>query len=161
MKWVDFELCTDEDGDKYIQHTQERQTKTQTGTDPKNNRKFKPKAYNNKEHPNRCPVLAYEKMKANCPSTMMCNDGPFFLSINHGYDEMKEGSLMFKACLMGINHIYSLVKNMIKNSPLGNHEDQRKLTNHSIRKHLVKNVMTFTFLLLRQYKSVDIKTLEA
>ena len=77
-------------------------------------------------------------MKANRPSTMMCNNSPFFLSINHAYDEMYNGSLMFKACPMGINHIYSLVKKMIQNSPLGNHEDQRKLANHSIRKHLVQ-----------------------
>ena len=38
LRWGDIELCTDENGDKYIQHTRERQTKTRTGTDPKSNR---------------------------------------------------------------------------------------------------------------------------
>ena len=44
LKWGDIELKTDEDGDEYLEHVKERQTKTRTGFDTSNTRKFKPKA---------------------------------------------------------------------------------------------------------------------
>lgn len=133
LKWGDMELCVDEDGDEYLQHVRERTTKTRTGADPKDTRKFKPKAYN-QENRNRCPVTAYKIFAEQRPEPMKHPDSPFFLSINHKY-AAKPNSLMFKNCPMGINHIYGLVKSMMQKT-----EDTsgRKITNHSVRKHLVQ-----------------------
>ena len=50
LQWGDMELCTDEDGDEYLCHRKERQTKTRMGGDPKDLRKFKPKVWNNKDN---------------------------------------------------------------------------------------------------------------
>ena len=43
LKWRDIELCTDDDdGDQYLCHIKERQTKIIVGSDPKDVRKSKP-----------------------------------------------------------------------------------------------------------------------
>ena len=51
LQWGNKELCTDEDGDEYLCHRRERQTKTRVGGggNPKDIRKFKPKFWNNKD----------------------------------------------------------------------------------------------------------------
>ena len=58
LKWGDIEL-NDKDGDEYLCHKRERQTKTRVGSDLKYTRKFKPKVWNNAEKV-RCPVEAYK-----------------------------------------------------------------------------------------------------
>ena len=50
LKRRDIELLTDVDGDEYLQHKRERTTKTWTGQNRSDIRKFKPKAWN-KEKP--------------------------------------------------------------------------------------------------------------
>lgn len=135
LKWGDIEIHTDEDGDKYLEHSRERQTKTRTGTDHTNVRKFKPKAWENKDNLQRCPVQAYNIYKDNRPQSMMKADDPFFLSINHVQNRRPE-TAWFKSCGMGINHIYGLLKNMRLNCR--KIEKDRKITNHSVRKHLMQ-----------------------
>ena len=50
LKRGDIELLTNVDGDEYLEHKRKRTTKTLTGQNPSDIRKFKPKAWN-KEKP--------------------------------------------------------------------------------------------------------------
>ena len=52
----DIELCTDDDGDRYLCHIKERQTKTRVVSDLKDVRKFKPKIWNQSEDKSRCTI---------------------------------------------------------------------------------------------------------
>ena len=116
LKWGDIELLTDDDGDEYLQHTRERTTKTRTGQNPADVRKFKPKAWNERENSDRCPIIAYKKLRDNRPQDMCDPESPFFLSINH-VKTPKPQTSWFKNCPMGINLIYSLVKRMKQQCP--------------------------------------------
>lgn len=134
LTWGDIELLTDEDGDAYLQHIRERQTKTRGGNDPKNIRKFKPKAWGIPDDMKRCPVEAYKVYKQQRPKDMLHPEAPFFLSVN--YRRNSSDHLWFKNQPVGKNHLYNLTKNMKKQCPSLN--DGRKITNHSVRKHLVQ-----------------------
>ena len=46
LRWGDVILKTDSDGKEYLEHF-ERQTKTRTGEDPRNQRRIKPRMYAN------------------------------------------------------------------------------------------------------------------
>lgn len=135
LKWGDIELLCDEDEDEYLSHIRERQTKTRVGTDPKNTRKFKPKAWANSENKERCPVEAYKIYKQQRPHEMMNPDAPFFLGIN-ALRSPNSQQPWFKNQPMGKNHIYKIVKTMKTKCESLN--DGRKLTNHSVRKHLLQ-----------------------
>lgn len=134
LKWGDIELLTDEDGDEYLSHIRERHTKTRPGADPKNVRKFKPKAWALKDDVKRCPIAAYKVYREQRPTQMNDPDTSFFLSINYG--QTKPNQLWFKNQPMGKNHIYGLVKTM--REKCGSINDGRKITNHSVRKHLMQ-----------------------
>ena len=135
LKWGDIVLRTDEDGDEFLEHSRERQTKTRTGRDASNIRKFKPKAWNNKQEPERCPVNAYKKFREQRPAAMMHDDAPFFLSINYTRNP-QPNTKWFKNTAMGINTIYGLTRKMRENCDEIN--TGRKITNHSTRKHLMQ-----------------------
>ena len=115
LKWDDIELLTDDDGGAYLQHKKERTTKTRTGQNPADVRKFKPKAWNERENADRCPVIAY-KLGDNRPQGMCDPESPFFLSIND-VKTPKPQTSWFKNCPKGINLIYSLVKRMKQQCP--------------------------------------------
>ena len=55
LRWGDVALRIDDDGHEYIVYTQERQTKTRTGANPRDIRQTKPWAYDNPDVPNRDP----------------------------------------------------------------------------------------------------------
>lgn len=133
LKWGDIDLAVDNDGDEYLVHRKERQTKTRTGGDPSNTRKFKPKVWNVKDKPDRCPVKAYKIYRSQRPPQMNTSDAPFVLSINH---RRTAKTHWFKNMPMGRNHIYGLVSNMKKNCSKIN--PCKKITNHSVRKHLMQ-----------------------
>ena len=131
-----MELCTDEDGDEFLCHRKERQTKTRVGGDPKDLRKFKPKVWNNKDNKKRCPVEAYKVFQQNRPKEMDRSDAPFFLAINHQRNPSNPSHCWFKNCPQVKNQLYKLVPNMKANCPALS--DGRKLTNHSVRKNLLQ-----------------------
>ncbi|CAC5407260.1 unnamed protein product [Mytilus coruscus] len=68
---------------------------------------------------------------------MTKDDSPFFLSINHVVNRQYYYAWL-KESPMGINTIYSLTSKMVNACPtiLG----ERKLTNHSARKHLIQKL---------------------
>ena len=135
LSWGDISLSVDDDGDEYLEHKRERQTKTRTGHDPKNVRKFKPKAWENNDQPDRCPVRAYKIYRDQRPASMNNPEDPFFLSINH-VKNRKPDTAWFKPVPMGVNHIYGLVKQM--RMECDEIDSGRKITNHSVRKHLMQ-----------------------
>ena len=110
--------------DDNLQHKGERTTKTCTGHTPSDVRKFKPKARNGREKPDRCPLIANKKLRDNIPH--MCDpEFPFFLSINH-VKTPKPQSPWFKNYPMGIYLIYSLVKRMKLQCPVIQNKNRYK-----------------------------------
>ena len=90
-------------------------------------------------HPdkNRCPVNAFRIFQDKRPTKVNKDDSPFFLSINHVVNRQYYHA-WFKESPMGINTIYSLTSKLVNACPtiLG----ERKLTNHSARKHLIQKL---------------------
>ena len=109
LKWGDIDLRSDEDGTEYIIYTQERQTKTRTGSNPRDVRQTKPRAYAVPEDPARDPVAVYKKYRSVRPVEMLDPDSPFFLSINYA---KKTGKAWYKRTPMGINKLYSIMNDM-------------------------------------------------
>ena len=134
--WGDLQLKTNADGLRYVKFSTERQTKTRTGENPKNVRESKPKMFENVKNPERCPVTSYLAYKQQRPPEMMKDDSPFYLAINT--EGPKVGKKWFKASPLGVNSLRSMVKNMTAASQL--HSD-KKLVNHSTRKHLVQKLV--------------------
>lgn len=77
--WGDVKLMSDDDGSEYLMYSQERQTKTRTGADPRDTRKIKPRAYEVIENPARCPVALYKQFAKSRPEAMLEPNSPFFL----------------------------------------------------------------------------------
>ena len=88
--------------------------------------------FENLDNNDRCSVTAYLACKQHRPPEMMADDSPFYLAINT--EVPKAGKKWFKAAPLGVNSLRSMVKNMLAASQV--HSD-KKLVNHSTRKHLV------------------------
>ena len=134
--WGDLELKTNADGLRYVKFSTERQTKTRTGENTRNVRESKPKMFENLHNNDRCPVTAYLAYKQHRPPEMMADDSPFYLAVNT--EVPKAGKKWFKAAPLGVNSLRSMVKNMLAASQV--HSD-KKLVNHSTRKHLVQKLV--------------------
>jgi len=117
-----------------VKFSTERQTRT--GENPKNVRESKPKMFENRDNPERCPVTTYLAYKQQRPSEMMDDNSPFYLAINT--EVPKAGKKWFKASLLGVNSLRSMVKNMLAASQV---QSDKKLVNHSTRKHLVQKLV--------------------
>ena len=80
----DIVLKTDSDGKEYLEYF-ERQTKTRTGEDPRNQRPIKPRMYANNDaiSIDRDSVHVYKMYKEKRPSSMLETDSSFYLSVNY------------------------------------------------------------------------------
>ena len=136
LSWGDLQLKTDSEGNRFIEFNIERQTKTGTGENPRNIREKKPKMYEDKSNADRCPVNTYLAYKEHRPTSMMTNESPFYLAVNN--ENPKPGQMWFKCSPLGVNSLRSMLKNMIRDSGL---ETDKKLVNHSTRKHLVQKLV--------------------
>ena len=126
LRWGDIKLRYDVDGNEYIIYTQERQTKTRTGSNPRDVRKTKPRAYAIPERPERDPVALYKKFRSLRPLEILEPDSPFFLSINHNY---KDGSPWYKTKMpMGINKLYQIMNDL--KAGAGLKKSDKRLTAH-------------------------------
>ena len=67
---------------------------------------------------------------------MMTDESPFYLAVN--IESPKPGQKWFKCSPLGVNSLRSMLKNMIKDSGL---KTDKKLVNHSTRKHLVQKLV--------------------
>jgi len=97
-----------------VKFSTERQTKTRTGENPKNVRESKPKMFENRDDPERCPVTTYLAYKQQRPSEMMDDNSPFYLAMST--EVPKAGKKWFKASPLGVNSLRSMVKNMLVDS---------------------------------------------
>ncbi len=89
--------------------------------------KFPPTLYPNHADRARCPVQAYLLYKENRPASMMGDDTPFYLCVNH-IDHPQ--APWFKAQAVGRNTLAAMLKTMVKDSGI----DNKRITNHSLRK---------------------------
>ena len=136
MCWGDIQLKKDSSGLRFLEFTTERQTKTRTGENPRNLRETKPQMYEDKINPNRCPVNAYLAYKEHRPAEMLTDGSPFYLAVNK--EAPKHGQQWYKCSPLGVNSLRSMLKKMASDAEL---QTDKKLVNHSTRKHLVQKLI--------------------
>ena len=134
--WGDLQLKTDSEGNRFVEFSKESQTKTRTGKNPRNLREKKPQMYENKSNPDRCPINTYLAYKNHRPADMVANASPFYLAVN--IKSPKPGQKWFKCSPLGVISLRSMLKNIIKDSGL---KMDKKLVNHSTKKHLVQKLV--------------------
>ena len=133
MKWGDVELKTTADGLEYLEYN-ERQTKTRTGSQPKDTRTVKPKMFAVRGS-ERDPVLFYRQYASKQPDDMNNKNSPFYLAINHTRSPAS-GKPWFKSAPMGVNKLNTLLKTMAQKAEL----DTSNLSNHSARKRMIQKL---------------------
>ena len=107
---------------------------------PRNQRKVKPRMYQNKtaESAEREPVqVLYKAYKDKRPENMLKPDSPFYLAVNYFKTEgelKSEGSKWFKSQPMGVNKLNSLMKEMTETAGIS------VKTNHSGGETLVQKL---------------------
>ena len=126
MQWGDITLKEDDTG-RYLE-LRERCTKTRTG-ETKDAREFAPRAYENVENPDRCPVELYLKYASHRPVSTLIDEAPFFLAVNNMNKDIEKKRSWFKTSKIGRNSIAYFMKTMAQSAGLNG-----KLTNHSVRK---------------------------
>ena len=136
MKWEDVELKTTADGLEYLEYN-ERQTKTRTGSQPKDTRTVKPKMFAVRGSEGD-PVLFYRQYASKRPDDMNNKESPFYcsnLAINHTRNPASEKP-WFKSAPMGVNKLNALLKTMAQKAEL----DTSNLSNHSARKRMIQKL---------------------
>ena len=103
MLWGDIQLKADEDGGEYLEFN-ERTTKTRDGGSAGGSREYAPKAFENKENPQRYPVKTYKEFAKRRPAEAMKEESPFFLATNH----KATGDIWFMNSPLGKNQLGSL-----------------------------------------------------
>ena len=119
---------------KIILHFSERQTKTRSGSHPRNVQPIKPKAFTilTFDLPReRDPVVVFKVYSEKRPEPMNKPNAPFYLSVNH-IAKVSDAS-WFKANAMGVNKLNSLKKTMAEKAGL----DNSHLMNHNARKLMI------------------------
>lgn len=136
MCWGDIKLSEDGQGQEYLEFV-ERQTKTRTGENARDVRKVKPKMWSNSENIHRCPVAVYKQYRLLRPSDYCKPDDPFYLATHTFQGSMKPTDQWFKRQPIGVNKLSTTMKRMSVNAGL---PTDKKLSNHSARKHLVQKL---------------------
>ena len=133
MKVEDFCLQRDDDGIEYLTFA-EGPTKSRQGGLKVKPRLVTPKMFatGNEE---RCPVMLFKVYLEKRPEEMKTT-GPFYLSV---IDKLVS-NVWFKKTPMGKNTIDSIMKKMKLNSPLIDLCPEKRITNHSARKTVVKKL---------------------
>ena len=133
MKVEDFCLQRDDDGIEYLTFA-EGPTKTRQGGLKVKPRLVTPKMFatGNEE---RCPVMLFKVYLEKRPDEMK-STGPFYLSVI----DKPVSNVWFKKTPMGKNTIDSIMKKMKLNSPLIDLCPEKRITNHSARKTVVKKL---------------------
>ena len=119
LRWGDVILKLGSEDKQYLECSIERQIKTRTGENPRNQRQVNPRTYQNKtaESVERDPVQVYKAYKDKLPENMLKQDSPFYLRVNNFKTEgelKSEGSKWFKSRPMGVNKLNRLIKEMTK-----------------------------------------------
>ncbi|CAH3037292.1 unnamed protein product, partial [Porites lobata] len=93
-----------------------------------------PKMFNTGEK--RCPVALFKQYLEKRPEEMK-KTGPFYLAV---IDKPQTSAVWYKKTPMGKNTINNIMKTMKEDSPLKDVCPEKKLTNHSVRKTVVKKL---------------------
>jgi len=131
MKVEDFTLQRDDEGNEFLTFA-EGPTKTRQGELSVKTRLVTPKMFATGNEETR-PVMLFKRYLGKRPSEMK-KSGPFYLNVI----DKAVSSVWNKKAPMGKNTIYTIMKNMKKNSPLKDLCPEKNLTNHSARKTVVK-----------------------
>ena len=135
MCWGDVILKSDENGHEFLEYT-ERQTKTRTGANPKDNRALKPKLWANINKPERCPVNIYKIYAQRRPAGYSEPDSPFYIaSTTMAFPTTYD--TWFKRNPVGINKLGNMLKKMINRAGIST---DKHLSNHSARKYLIQKL---------------------
>ena len=134
--WGDVTLKRDSDGREYLE-LRERQTKTRTGEDIRNVREVAPRAWENGENPEQCPVAAYKLFRSKRPKKYCGAEDPFYIAPIPTNPFPSSSERWFISQPVGVNKLCSIMSNMCRAA--GVSEDKR-LTNHSARKFLVQTL---------------------
>ena len=132
MLLEDFELKKDSSGKTYLTY-QEGLTKTRKGGLNFKPRIIYPRMYATDD--DKCPVNFFRKFVSRRPVNLR-HSGAFYLSV---IDNPKT-DVWYKTLPMGVHTINNILKNMKKKSPLSSNITNRKITNHSARKTLVRKL---------------------
>ncbi|WAR26652.1 K1958-like protein [Mya arenaria] len=135
LRWGDVELKTSSSGLEYLA-LNERQTNTRTGSNIKDVRDVTPKMFAMPEDIERCPVHAYKQYAVQRPTDFCTSDDPFYIaprtsSQSHVYDHEK----WFVKMKLGEKKLGGLLKKMASDGGL---DSNKRITNHSTRKHLIR-----------------------
>ncbi|VDI55307.1 Hypothetical predicted protein, partial [Mytilus galloprovincialis] len=117
------------DNRQYLEFS-ERLTKTRDGTKGKENRKVKPRMYENKS--DRCPIRLFKAYLLRRPENVMEPESPFYLTCIPM--ERVESMIWYYARPMGENTLANLMPMAAKEAGM-----DRK-TNHSVRKTTIKTL---------------------
>lgn len=135
MTWGDVTLKKDDSGQEYLEFC-ERQTKTRTGENPRDIRKVTPKLWSNTLQPERCPIKVYKIYAEKRPTGYSQPDDPFYIASTTVHNPSSREP-WFKRNPVGVNKLGTFMKRMVGHAGL---VSQKRLTNHSARKHLVQKL---------------------
>ena len=133
MTVEDFSIEKDDDGVEFITFS-EGPTKTRQGGLLVKPRLATPKMFVTGEK--RCPVALFKQYLEKRPEEMK-KTGPFYLAV---IDKPQTSAVWYKKTPMGKNKINNIMKTMKEDSPLKDVCPEKKLTNHSARKTVVKKL---------------------
>ena len=129
MKLEDFTF-KEHNGSTYITFSEGITKTRQSGLREKRRAQI-PKMFETQNE--RCPVKIFNFFKTKRPVNLQAT-GPFYLAIISN----SVSNIWFKKSPMGVHTINNIMKTMISNSPL--QSSNKRLTNHSARKTLVKKL---------------------
>ena len=135
LKWGDVTLQKDHNGTEFLVYS-ERQTKTRTGENPRDQRKCTPQLWAQPQLNEKDPVAIYKKYASKRPAEAMTHESPFYLSViyRQKYDEHKP---WFKNTPVGRNTLQSIVKKCASEAGI---VGKNHVTNHSARKTMIQTL---------------------
>ncbi|XP_033731021.1 uncharacterized protein KIAA1958 homolog [Pecten maximus] len=135
LKWGDVQLKSASDGTEYLE-LNERQTKTLTGENLCDVRQVSPKMFATNDTD--CdPINIYKRYAAHRPMDYSNSDDPFYISTRTIPLSNTKSDKWFIQQRIEEKKLGSLMKTMAQK---GNLDKDKKLTNHSARKHLVQKL---------------------
>ena len=133
MNVEDFTLNKDDSGNEFVTFA-EGPTKTRQGGLRVQPRSVLPKMFATGE--SRCPVALFKSYLSKRPEDLKLS-GPFYLAC---IDNPTKTDVWYKKSRMGKNTISKIMKSMKENSPLQEMCPDKRLSNHSVRKTVVRKL---------------------
>ena len=130
LRIEEFSLCTDDAGREYLNFV-EGPRKTRQGGLYFKPRPVFPRIY--RTNMSRCPVTIFELYKSKRPNSIRDKGALYLSPITRPATDV-----WYKDSQMGVNKLSSIVKDVIKGSPL--ESNGKRYSNHSVRKATVKKL---------------------